>query len=251
MKLSERLLLSLSHEPTADSGNNGSLESALALLNLAFPGFEDEIAGKRILDFGCGDGYQSAAMALRGAGYILGLDTNPPTLDRARRLAADMSLGNVDFREKLDENDRGAFDIVISQNSMEHFPDPAAVLQEMKSALRPDGRLLITFGPPWLSPYGSHMSFFTRIPWANIIFSESTVMKVRSRYIGDGAMRYEEVTGGLNKMTVSKFERLVRQCGLRLTYRRYRCIKGLDFLASLPAARELFVNHVSCVLQYP
>lgn len=251
MKLSERLLLLLSHPPDAASHEEGSLETALSLLTSSFPGFESDIAGKRILDFGCGDGFQSAAMALRGADHVLGLDTNPPTLQRARDLAISLGLSTVAFGEKLQAGHRGAFDIVISQNSMEHFPDPAAILEEMKSALKPGGKLLITFGPPWLSPCGSHMSFFTPVPWVNILFSESTVMRVRSRYISDGATCYEEVGGGLNRMTVGEFERLVRQCGLRLAYRRYQCIKGLDFLAALPAARELFVNHISCVLQTP
>lgn len=248
MKLAERLLLSLSHEPTQAERDEGSPETALSLLSSAFPGFESEIAGKDILDFGCGVGLQSAAMALRGARYVLGLDTNPPTLERALRLASALGLDNMEFGEKLEARHQGAFDIVISQNSMEHFPDPAAVLEEMKSALRPQGRLLITFGPPWLSPFGSHMSFFTPVPWVNVLFPESAVMNVRSRHVSDGAMRYEDVSGGLNKMTVRKFEVLVAKCGLDKVYCRYQCVKGLDFLSKLPVARELFVNHVSCAL---
>lgn len=249
MKLAERLLLSLSHEVNQAARNEGSLDTALSLLNSVFPDFEREIAGKDVLDFGCGAGFQSAAMAFAGADHVLGLDTNPRTLGAARQLVAGLEIGGrVELAERLEPGHRGAFDFVISQNSMEHFPDPAAVLEEMKSALKPDGRILITFGPPWFSPFGSHMSFFTSMPWVNILFPESAVMRVRSRYIGDGATRYEDVTGGLNRMSIRKFERLMNECGLELAYRRYQCIKGLDFLAELPLARELFVNHVSCVL---
>lgn len=249
MKLAERLLLSLSHEPTEAARNECSLETALSLLSSAFPGFEREIAGKDILDFGCGAGLQSAAMALGGARYVLGLDTNLRTLQHARELADKLHTQNqIELAERLEARHKGAFDIVISQNSMEHFHDPVAVLEEMKSALKSGGKILITFGPPWFSPYGSHTSFFTPVPWANILFPESAVMSVRSRYIGDGATRYEDVEGGLNKMTVRGFERLVEQCGLDAVHRRYQCVKGLDILSQLPLARELFVNHVSCVL---
>lgn len=248
MKLAERLLLSLSHEPNEAARNEGSLETALLLLSSSFPGFESEIAGKDVLDFGCGVGLQSAAMALRGARRVLGLDITPRSLERARELSSGLGLTSVEFKERMEPADRRAFDIVISQNSMEHFPDPSAILQEMRSALRPEGKLLITFGPPWFSPFGSHMSFFTPVPWVNIIFPESAVMAVRSRYISDGAERYEDVEGGLNRMTVGKFERVVEECGLELTCRRYQCVKGLDFLSRLPRVRELFVNHVSCVL---
>ena len=80
---------------------------------------------------------------------------------------------------------KGGFDIVLSHNSMEHFGDPARILDVMKSALKPDGRLYITFGPPWYAPYGSHMHFFTRVPWVNLLFSERTVMAVRARYRND------------------------------------------------------------------
>lgn len=248
MKLAERLLLSLSYQPTEAACSEGRLEAALSLLISSFPGFETDIAGKDILDFGCGVGLQSAAMAMRGAGHVLGLDTNPRTLERARALATDLGLSKLAFQDRLEPRHRGEFDLVISQNSMEHFPDPAAVLEQMKSALRPSGKILITFGPPWFSPCGSHMSFFTSVPWVNILFPESAVLGVRARYISDGAIRYEDVTGGLNRMTVRKFEWLVANCGLEPIYRRYRCIKGLDFLCTLPFARELFVNHVSCAL---
>jgi len=252
-------------------GEPSGLDNALDLLCRVFPGFEREIVGKRVLDFGCGSGLQACAMARRGASYVLGLDTNPKTLARARELASSEGLdGMVEFAETLgdalrqaqdvlrqaqhdirqaQDERRGRFDLLISQNSMEHFSDPAAVLGQMKSALAPGGRLLITFGPPWLAPYGSHMQFFTPVPWVNLLFPESAVMKVRSRYIHDGAARYEEVEGGLNRMSVGKFERLIKQCGLEVANRRYECVKGIDLLARLPLAREMFVNHVSCVLR--
>jgi hypothetical protein len=119
----------------------------------------------------------------------------------------------------------------------------------MKSALKSDGKLLVTFGPPWYAPYGSHMQFFTRMPWVNILFSERTVMRVRARYRSDGAMRYRDVESGLNQMTVAKFEALVKRNGLLLEEGRYQCIKGLNGLGRIPFLRELFVNHISCVLR--
>lgn len=251
MKLAERLLTLLSHEPEG-AGDGVDSRDPLALLNRVFPGFEREIKGKDVLDFGCGAGLQSAAMAGCGARFVLGLDTNPKTLHRARELGAGLGLDRrVVFASALGADHAARFDFVISQNSMEHFPDPAAILDTMKSALRPGGRILITFGPPWLAPYGSHMSFFTRLPWVNVFFPETAVIGVRSRFIKDGATRYEEVEGGLNKMTVRKFERIISRCGLEASYRRYECVKGLDFLARLPLARELFINHVSCVLTVP
>lgn len=252
-ELSERLLLLLSRKPGTEdpsgSREEPSIESALSQLRDAFPNFEGLIAGKDVLDFGCGEGWQAVAMAQNGARSVLGLDSNSKTLSKARRMAERAGTGGrAEFAECLDGSVR-RFDVVISQNSMEHFPDPVGTLQQMKRALKPGGKILITFGPPWFAPYGSHMNFFAKVPWVNLLFSEKTVMSVRSRFRQDGATQYEDVESGLNKMTVGKFERLLAKSRMQAEYRVYECVKGLDFLAKLPVARELFVNQVSVVLR--
>jgi SAM-dependent methyltransferase len=150
----------------------------------------------------------------------------------------------VEFTDKLEDRFKNRFDIVISQNSMEHFEDPIVIsqnsmehfedpvkiLDEMKSALNQDGKILITFAPPWFAPYGSHMHFFCKVPWINILFSERTVMKVRSNFRSDGATKYEEVESGLNKMTVTKFERIVANA--KLTFEIIAVLRGSIPLAN-------------------
>ena len=227
------------------------MRNALDLVRREFPDFARRIAGTAVLAFGCGNGWQSVAMAHAQASYVMGVDTNDRCLKNARLLAGRLGLPaeRVEFVSTLPDGSRGRFDLAISQNSFEHFPDPALILQQMASALRPGGEVLITFGPPWFSPYGSHMFFFTRVPWVNILFPERTVMRVRRQFRSDGATRYEEVEGGLNRMTVARFERLIRESGLRLEWKRYRCVKGIDRLQALPRLRELFITHVSCVLR--
>jgi SAM-dependent methyltransferase len=253
MRLAEKLLLSLSGKPGSSDyeavQEEWNLDNALYLLCRVFPDFMGIIVGKEILDVGCGTGYQSVALARGGAKYVLGIDKNQKVLKKAQDLARELGLGEqVEFADKLEDRFRGRFDIVISQNSMEHFGDPVSALSEMKTALNQDGKLLITFGPPWFSPHGSHMPFPNKIPWVNILFSERTVMNVRACFRDDGAARYEEVESGLNKMTVAKFERIISDSGMKIQYRRYDCVKGLNFLGKPPLIRELFINFISCVL---
>lgn len=257
MKFAERSLLALSRKPGSGDYIEGQLErqtdgTALRLLERVYPDLRDIITGKSVVDFGCGQGCQAIALARKGAYRVVGVDSNSRTLAKARNMLSKTNLQDkVHFVEKLPAHLKEQFDIVISQNSMEHFPDPAAVLAEMISILKVNGRLIITFGPPWYAPYGSHMHFFSKVPWINIWFSEKTVMTVRSLFRNDGATRYEEVESGLNKMSVSKFERIVReampQC--HVIYKKYECVKGLDFLGNIPFMRELFINHISYVLQ--
>lgn len=251
MTLSEKILLFLSKTPDLNKppDEEWNSDNALSILNEHFPEFEKSILGKRIVDFGCGNGFQSIAFSQRGAKKVVGIDSNLKNLDKARKLLNDSpGCSNVDFKDQVDQSLKGNIDLVISQDSFEHFEDPAGILSLMKTMLAPNGKILITFGPPWYAPYGVHMFFFIRVPWANLIFSEKTILNVRSKFRNDGATCYEEVEGGLNKMTIAKFDALIRNCGLRTEFVKYDCIKGLNFLSRIPLLRELTINHISCVL---
>jgi tellurite resistance protein TerC len=220
------------HAPATDPGSGNTL----AVLEREFPDLRHRVAGRTVLDFGCGDGHQAAALAALGA-RVTGLDTSTKALEAAR--AAHPGLR---FVESTDET----FDVVVSQNAMEHFPQPEETLQRMLDRVGPGGSLLLTFGPPWFAPYGAHMRFFCRVPWIQLLFSERAIMAVRARYRRDGATRFEDVEQGLNRMSVARFERMID--GMRVTQRHYRCVRGLQFLARIPLLRELFVNQVTVVV---
>jgi SAM-dependent methyltransferase len=197
---------------------------------------------QRILDFGCGFGHEAAVLANTYRCETTGLDTNAQAIS-----AAHAEYGSVArFVERLDGEQ---FDVVVSQDAMEHFPDPKAVLDAMLAALRLGGVILIGFGPPWWSPRDSHMQHFTPIPWVNLLFPERAVMAVRSRYCSDGATRYEDVESGLNKMSLAKFERLTDRPDMRVESRRYTAVKRLNWLTSIPVVRELMTNRVTVVIR--
>lgn len=252
MTIKERILFSFCKDSQSNKNltlqEEWNFDNALSILCRVFPDFMGLITDKEILDFGCGSGYQSIALALNGAKYVLGIDTNQKCIKIAKDLAKKTGVdGRVEFGNTINSF-KNKFDIVISQNSMEHFNDPLKIINEMKSLLQEEGLIFITFGPPWFAPYGSHMHFFTKLPWINIIFDEKTVMHVRSNFRHDGATRYEEVGGGLNKMTVGKFEQFILNSDMRIEYKKYDCVKSINFLGKIPIIKELFINHVSCCL---
>lgn len=216
----------------------------ITLLAELFPGLFDDLVGKRVVDFGCGLGYQSIALARAGAREVIGVDINDAALAAAEQLAIREGVtGTVRFSRSL-ENHLEA-DTIISQNSFEHFLNPEEILARMRDALAPGGRILITFSPPWHSPWGAHMGFFCRLPWIQSLFPERTVMEVRSAFRPDGARTYREA--GLGQLSVGKFEAIVKRSRLRCTLLRYDCVCGLNWLRLVPL-RELFINRVSCVL---
>ena len=247
---SAALLLQFCRKPGSADYPMANIEydpsSALSVVKSVFPDIEQQVKGKRVVDFGCGGGYQAVAYAKAGASSVVGIEIAEHLaaicVDRVQR---ENLTGIVRIERQLSEQDSA--DIIVSQNSFEHFLEPEAILWELQRALAPGGRIYITFGPPWFAPTGTHMGFFCRLPWLQLLFPESTVMEVRSFFRSDGATTYREA--GLGHISIARFERVIRSCGLRMSWSHYDCIKGLNFLRYLPGVRELAINRVSCILE--
>jgi SAM-dependent methyltransferase len=252
--LGERLLLWLSRRPGAadyPAGTSGyTLANALDFARKTIPDFDRVIQGKLVLDFGCGHGWQAVAMHRAGARQVVGIDISEDRLEHGRALAArEGCTDRVTFHRAVPQDLRGQFEMVLSLSAFEHFADPAAELHTMQSFVRPGGLVVVSFAEPWLSPRGSHMGHFTRLPWVNVLFPERTVMRVRSRFRDDGATRYEEVEGGLNRMTVRRFEQIIRESGMIVERLTLYPVKGLPIVSKVPLLRELLTASASCVLR--
>lgn len=168
--------------------------------------------GKTVIDFGCGGGAEAIEYARRGARQVIGLDIREDVLAIARERAEAAGLSDVcTFATQTSV----PADIVVSIDSFEHFSDPAEILRIMDSLLRPEGQVIFSFGPPWLHPLGGHL--FSVFPWAHLTFSEQALCRWRSAFKTDGAMRFQEVAGGLNQMTIGRFEELVKESPFRLS----------------------------------
>jgi SAM-dependent methyltransferase len=169
-----------------------------------------ELEGKTVIDFGCGYGAEAIDMARHGARSVTGIDIRPGVLAAAAEAARAAGVGHLcTFAPAAAEK----ADVIISVDAFEHFDDPAAVLRTMAALLKPDGCVLASFGPPWLHPHGGHL--FSVFPWSHLLFTEKALLRWRSQFRADGATRFREVEGGLNQMTVRRFERLVAESDFR------------------------------------
>jgi len=227
-----------------------TLENALKFARKTIPEFERLIRDKVVLDFGCGHGWQAVAMQKLGARRVIGVDTQEDRLAHGRALAEREGCSDrVTFSRTVPEDLSGGADVVLSLSAFEHFADPAAELLSMRAAARSGGLVIVSFAEPWLSPHGSHMVHFTKLPWVNVLFSERTVMQVRARFRDDGATRYEEVVMGLNRMTIARFERLIRASGMTVESLNLFPVKGLPLVSKVPVLREFLTGAASCVLR--
>jgi SAM-dependent methyltransferase len=166
--------------------------------------FFTKIAAKVVIDFGCGEGSEAIEMAQRGATRVIGIDIRDELLETGRQKALAEGVQSIClFTSSTNE----LADIVVSVDAFEHFADPAGVLRVMSTLLQPTGEVIVSFGPTWYHPLGGHL--FSVFPWAHLIFNEEALIRWRSTFKTDGATRFGEVAGGLNQMTIARFEELV------------------------------------------
>jgi arsenite methyltransferase len=104
--------------------------------------------GEAVIDLGSGSGMDAliAAGLVGPAGRVVGVDFTLEQLTKARRLAAQVSVDQVEFRAgRIDRlpADSESFDCAISNGVINLSPDKQRVFAEAARVLRPGGRLAI------------------------------------------------------------------------------------------------------------
>lgn len=104
---------------------------------------ETGLAGKKMLDVGCGGGILSESMARRGAD-VTGIDLGTENL-KAAALHAEQRALHETLRyqhipvEELAKTHAGQFDVVTCMEMLEHVPDPSSIVQACFELLAPGG----------------------------------------------------------------------------------------------------------------
>jgi 2-polyprenyl-6-hydroxyphenyl methylase/3-demethylubiquinone-9 3-methyltransferase len=104
------------------------------------------LAGKRVVDVGCGGGILAEAMAGLGA-RVTGIDLADKPL-KVAMLHAMESGSEVAYRlvsaEALAAEEPAAFDVVTCMEMLEHVPDPASTVAACARLVRPGGRVFFS-----------------------------------------------------------------------------------------------------------
>ncbi len=105
------------------------------------------LAGKQVLDVGCGGGILSDSMARRGA-KVLGIDLASKPLKVAQLHAMEAGTESVDYREVSAESLAmempANFDALTCMEMLEHVPDPSSIVTACAALVKPGGWLFFS-----------------------------------------------------------------------------------------------------------
>ena len=231
-----------------------------------------------VLDVGCGWGgkliYYSEHTGMRS---IKGFDLPGYDLAVACEFAASKGVANCEFHhgdaERIAYGD-GTFDIVITEDVLEHVQTPLAVVAECHRVLKAGGTLIAIF-PSFKQANAHHLDRAINLPGLHYLLSMKTWASGLNYYLraSDSAgpgwtaflrvvrTPYSTVTSDLNGMGFTDFEALVRETDfemqiLKLVPRAYGEGRPLfrrayDFLYRLPFLREFLADHIIFIGRKP
>jgi ubiquinone/menaquinone biosynthesis C-methylase UbiE len=232
-------------------------------------GLQGGVTELDVLEIGTGQGGIACFMAAVGARSVVGIDLNTKHLQFAREFAKKVSARyGPDYSLPIDFVEMSAdrlsfpdaqFDLVLAENAFEHFSDPEAVMREVYRVLRPGGGLLVPVFTSILSKHGLHLKHGLKMPWANIFFSERTIIRAMNRLAKANPKLYELYPGlannprrvrdlrrygDLNDMTFRQFKELTARVGFRLkSFSPYGTPLG-KILSRLPLLRNTIASDI-------
>lgn len=200
------------------------------------------------LDFGCGAGGLSVRIA-ENTVKTTGIDIEKYKLDFAKGKAESLGRNNVEFicyDGGVVPFEDESFDSIFCIDVVEHLPTPEKFLGDFYRLLKPGGLLLLSFGPPWCHAHGKHM--WAKLPgwWTHLLFPSKVVMRISGF---PEETTWEQL--GMHRLTVSKFERIIKNSKFEIVHFERLIKRFLMPLKFVPWVRELFISEVVGVFRKP
>jgi SAM-dependent methyltransferase len=202
-------------------------------------GEHPRLEGLRFLDFGCGLGAFSVRAAEEGA-HVVGLDIDADSLAGAKSIAERRYRDlDITFAEIPIEQLTGSFDVVMTNEVLEHVVDLAGCLEAVRSRLRPGGSFYAGWGPLWYSPTGGHQLTVkvgkVPLPWSHLV---KPIARTQSR----------KHTWTFNYLRPTDYEEIVSASGLEIASWRvnpgrhpaYRVLRAAAKVAPTPFTANVY-----------
>ena len=235
----------------------------------------DQVAGKDVLDFGCGYGALSYLVADMGASSVTGIDVLEKDIEIARSRLEHRTEAkcNPEFvvSATIDKITlpSDSFDVILCFDVLEHIMEYEKIIPEWKRILRPGGKILIWWQPHF-HPYAHHLHNYLPIPWAHVFFSDKSLAEACTRIYNapgynprfwdldpQGNKRKDKIfdpenLGGINDLTIGRFEKLIKENRMQISRREIQPFTGpflvetvSGIFSKIPKLREYFT---ACVI---
>lgn len=140
------------------------------------------LAGRKILDFGCGEGTSAAGVSLLFDAEVHGVDINNEAEACASFLHQNFGMdipNRLTFQEIApgETPNGGPFDLIYSWSVFEHVNNRIynSVLKDLYGLLKPGGHFFIQISPLYFAPEGSHLWAIGYEKWEHLIAQTSDV----------------------------------------------------------------------------
>jgi hypothetical protein len=185
-----------------------------------------DLEGASVLALGRGAGDLGIEAARQGARSVLALDMANDRLKLSlARLGEerdnDLAVELRPYRGHLGELGGTRFDLVLAADAFRRYgANPSSrhleeLIAEVPAHLEEGGRFAVAFGPPWKAPYGGGID--SRLPWAHLIVPETLIFdEFRRARPGNQAKSFDDI--GINRITVARFRRTMRDSGLECVW---------------------------------
>ncbi len=168
-------------------------------------GMMPDLAGKKLLDIGCGMGQHAKQYVQMGASSVLGIDLSEKMLSFAREKNA---AENITYRrmafEDLQEIDE-KFDVITSSLAFDYVRDFGGLMKKIRALLAPGGKLVFSMSHPISTAYDGVYDRYTRTESGERLYANLHNYNVEGlrkiRWVVDGYELYHrKVSTLINEM---------------------------------------------------
>lgn len=209
-----------------------------------------DLRDKRVLEIGCGNGFESWSAATNFGADAVGVDvTRYPHWDELRGPKLDLRM--VDLSQENPFEPR-SFDRIMSFTVWEHVAHPYALLEQAYELLRPGGLMFLRVNL-FAGPQASHRYRDIYFPWPHLLFTDEVVREWDVRHGRPPIGHY-----WINRLTWRHYEAYFALLGFTLRHVKYDRVhidepfyKRFEHVLGQYPRWDLETDYFTAVLQRP
>jgi len=182
----------------------------------------------RVLEVGCAEAGVLKAFVDNGHQGV-GIELEEARADLARTFLVDAIKGGRAsiitediYKVEPDELEPAGFDAILLKDVIEHIPNQEKMVPRLAEFLAPGGKIFFGF-PPWMMPFGGHQqigkgTIVSKVPWIHLL--PSPLYRGWIKLAGEPVHIQDELENVRStRITIERFERIVRQSNLEVSER--------------------------------